>query len=938
MKIVTALCGGASLLVLASAAQAQNATASADQSPEVVVVTGSRVIVNGYAAPTPLTVVPAEQLQQLAPSTIPDALNKLPVFDGSTVAQTGANGSAVAGNYLNLRDFGINRTLILMNGLRMAPTNFNGQVDVNSIPEMLLQRVDVVTGGASAVYGSDGVTGVVNFIMDTNFNGVKADAEVGDSEHGDSGSVRYGIAAGGDVYNLGHIEVSYEHFQEGGLLSYQRGYDALRTVYSGTGSAANPYTLTNYAGLAKTAFGGYALTGPFAGQQFLSSGQLGSYTSGAATGTATLVSGGDAAYYNNEPLTVPQNENQVYGRFDHDFGSDLTAYLQFSDTWSHQGENASNWPQQTSTFFSGNPFLPSTAQSALTAAHAASFTAAIFPRDLELLSHQNDYTAANSITAGVNGRIFGDYNWQASYTHGTAEFHQQLSNNINTANYLAAIDAISGPNGPECYVSTTASASLYPGCAPLDVFGAGNESTAAENFIFQPTQWKADNGFDDFNGSITGSPFSDWAGPVTAALSAEYRLQSLVETTSANPLAPTSFTGLRDVPIPPPGSDYAYATVAPTHAANNVWEVAGETLIPLAKDMPFAKSLEVNAAARYTDYSTSGTVWTWKAGLDYLPIDDIRFRATESRDIRAPTLYDMFAGQSSLVQNLSDPHTGVSRVVSIITKGDPNLVPEVSQTTTAGVILSPSWLPDFRMSVDYYDITMNNAITSLAGNNATLLAQCEAVQWQSSLCSTLIVRPLPFSNTSAANFPTTVYSESFNIAKNWTNGVDVEASYNLELADVAQELPGNLGLRLLYNYQPTLKAINFPGAVTTNAAGAAGLASSRLNVMANYNVGPFRLGWTTRYYSPEQRSGTPGQYFANPELSSYTISDLTLNYTMLVDSHTADVFFNVQNLFDVQPQIAPNIVFSGIPGFGNPTVAGNDLIGRYFTVGLRLRY
>lgn len=906
--------------------------------PEMVTVTGSRIIQNGYEAPTPLTVLPTEQLQALDPTTIPDALNKLPEFAGSMFAAAGSNGSGVSGNYLNLRDFGINRTLILMNGLRVAPTNFNGQVDINSIPEMLLQRVDVVTGGVSAVYGSDGVTGVVNFIMDTNFNGVKADAEVGQSEHGDAGSLRYGLAAGTDVFNLGHFEISYEHFQEGGLLNTDRNFSAQRTVYTGAGTAANPYTLTNDAALARTAFGGYVLTGPFAGQQFLANGQLGVYTPGTATASANVVSGGDAAYYNNEPLTVPQDEKQLYARFDHQFSANVSGFVQATGTWSQDSEHASNWPQQTLTFFSGNPFLPASGQAALTAARAASFTAAIFPRDLELLSQQNQMSTTDSVTAGLTGSLLANYNWQVSYTHGAADFHQQLTDNINTPDFLAAIDAVQGPTGPECYVSTTASASLYPGCVPLDVFGAGNESAAAEAFIFQTTRWKVVNLFDDYVGSITGSPFSDWAGPVSVALNAEYRDQGLKEETNANPLNRVSFTGLRDVPVPPPNSVFAYATVAPTNASNSVWEASAETLIPLAEDVVFAKSLEVNGAVRYTDYSTSGSVWTWKGGLDYQPVDDVRFRATESRDIRAPTLYDLFAGQSELVQNLNDPHTGISRVIDIITRGNPNLVPEVAQTTTAGVVYSPAWLPRFQMSVDYYDITMNNAITTLAGNNATVLQQCEAVQWNSALCSQLIVRPLPFSNTSAANFPTAIYSEGFNVAKTWTNGVDVEASYAVELAELAQQLPGVLNFRLLYSYQPTLDAINFPGASTTNAAGAAGLASNRVTLMIAYAVGPVRFDWSTRYSGAEKRSGTPGQYFANPDLPAYTISDAELNYRFAIDAHTVDAFFNVQNVFDVQPRIAPNIVFSGIPGFGNGAVAGDDLIGRYFIAGLRLRY
>lgn len=530
------------------------------------------------------------------------------------------------------------------------------------------------------------------------------------------------------------------------------------------------------------------------------------------------------------------------------------------------------------------------------------------------------------------------YDWQTSYTHGAAIFRQELTNNIDVPDFLAAIDAVQTPTGAACFVSTTANASRYPGCIPLDVFGVGNEAAAAENFIFQPTRWRLTNLSDDYTGSITGSPLDNWAGPVSVALNAEYRQLSMLETTSANPLNPVSLAGLRDVPRPPPSSVFAYATVAPSQGANSVWEVSSEAVVPIVKDMAFAKSLDLNGAVRFTDYSTSGSVWTWKAGLDYQPVNDLRIRATESRDIRAPTLYDLFAGQSALVRNLNDPHTNTSRVLNIITQGDPNLVPEVALTTTAGVVYSPSWFQNFRMSVDYYSISLDNAITTLSGNDPTILQQCEAVQWSSPVCSTLIARPLPFSNTSPANFPTAVYSEPFNVARTWTNGVDVEASYGFDLADIADQLPGNLVIRLLYSYQPTLDTINFTGSTTTNAAGAVGLSSSRATVMIDYMAGPVRLGWSTRYYSPEQRSGTPGQIFADGEISSYTISDVNLDLLAELNDHTIDFFVNVQNIFDVQPRIAPNITFSGIPGFGDGTVPGDDLIGRYVIVGLRLRY
>ncbi|MDB5461479.1 MAG: TonB-denpendent receptor [Caulobacteraceae bacterium] len=947
MKLVAALCGGVSLLAVGSAAHAQQAAApnapaaQPSSTIDMVVVTGSRIVRNGYAAPTPVTVAPAAQLEAITPTDISDALVKLPVFNGSVLQGAGSNGSGVSGNYLNLRSFGINRTLILMDGLRVAPTNFNGQVDANAIPQMLIQRVDVVTGGASAVYGSDAVTGVVNFVMDTHFQGLKAVAQSGISSRGDSASARYGVAGGTALFGgKAHVVGSFEHFQEGGLIHEQRSYGVQRPVYVGSGTAASPYTLLNYPTIPRTAAGGYVLSGPFAGQQFLSNGQLGAYTPGAATASANVSAGGDGSYYNRLPLYSPQASNQGYGRFEYEFTDDITGFVQLTGTETHNSVRASNWPPQTLAIYSGNAYLPASAQSLLTATNTASFNLSSFPRDLELDSVQNQLSDNTSVTAGLTGKFSG-YKWAASYSHGQSIFRQSLTNNINVPNFLAALDAVKDPSGNTVCRVTITNPGLYPGCAPIDMFGAGNESAAAKAFIYQTTQFQVMNTMDDFVASLSGSPFQDWAGPVSIALNAEYRTQGLKETTNANPLAAPSTTGIRFGTAP--GSIYAYATVAGTNASNNVKEVSAETVVPLLSEQPWAKSLDISGAVRYTDYSSSGGATTWKIGLDYRPVSDLRFRATESQDIRAPTLFDLNAGQSTIVQNLNDPHTGVNRVVTIITLGNPKLVPEVARTTTAGVVYSPSWLPRFRMSVDYYDISINNAITLLAGNNAAVLSECEQTGGTSPICS-LIVRPLPYSNTSAANFPTTVYQKSLNIAKNQTHGVDVEASYNVVLADVQKSLTGDLNFRVLYSYQPVLYTQNFPGAPVTNLAGAAsqaglaGLATDRVTFMLGYGAGPFQLDWQTRYSGPEKRSGVPGQIFANPPLPSYSTSDLNLGYRLKLEGHVVNLFFNVQNVFDAKPRLSPNLTYAGIPGFGNPVDTGDDGIGRYFTAGLRFRY
>src|ERR1700754_185141 len=253
MRMKPFLLCAASVISIAPAALAQPASAPV----ESVVVTGSRVITDATQSPTPLTVVSTEELQATTPSDLPDALNKLPVFQGSTTSR-GTNHASVnsAGNVLNLRNFGAQRTLILLDGHRVAASNANGTVDVDSLPQMLVERVEVVTGGASAVYGSAAVTGVVNFVLDKHFNGIKAEANSGISTYGDAASYNLGLAAGTDLFGgKGHIEVSLRRFYQDGVNNDDRPEGPSDWILTGAGTAANPYVstangrLTRYGGL-----------------------------------------------------------------------------------------------------------------------------------------------------------------------------------------------------------------------------------------------------------------------------------------------------------------------------------------------------------------------------------------------------------------------------------------------------------------------------------------------------------------------------------------------------------------------------------------------------------------------------------------------------------------------------------------------------------------
>lgn len=240
-----ALMCAASVLALTVGARAQQ-----QDNVEAVTVTGSRVISDITLSPTPLTVVTAEQLSATTPTNIPDGLNKLPDFIGGATPRTQGNGSTNnGGNTLNLRNLGVSRTLVLLDGQRVAPSNQNGTVNVDALPQMLVSRVDVVTGGASAVYGSDAVAGVVNFVLDKNFNGFKYDFNAGISKYGDAAEEKIGLAWGTELFGgRGHYELSARVFQQDMVPISARpyGYQNNSWVEAGGGTAAAPFVDVPY--------------------------------------------------------------------------------------------------------------------------------------------------------------------------------------------------------------------------------------------------------------------------------------------------------------------------------------------------------------------------------------------------------------------------------------------------------------------------------------------------------------------------------------------------------------------------------------------------------------------------------------------------------------------------------------------------------------------
>ncbi|MGI4877914.1 MAG: TonB-dependent receptor domain-containing protein, partial [Janthinobacterium lividum] len=639
---------------MAAAANAESAAAvttapsdaSAPPPSDDIVVTGSRVTPNGDAAPTPVTVLQAAQLLQGTSSNIPDALNKLPQFQAgpSTRNITNPTNNAV-GNYLDLRHFGPNRTLILLDGNRMTPTSASGLVDTNVIPQALIQRVDIVTGGASSVYGSDAVTGVVNFVLNHNFNGLQVVGQSGISSFGDGQSWKVGATAGESIFGgRGHIEGSFEHYDSAGIIgtnSRPNGDAAL--VAAGDGTAANPYRLVSNA-RTLTGARGSLITGStaLAGTTFDVNGVANAFVHGTVV-TASLESGGDGVVFNQGTLQAPLQTNQAFGRFDYDISNNVSAYVEASYDTSYTQYPFTPGRLITQTILSGNAFLPASVQQRMTAAKIASFTFSRYNTADEgypgLEDRANTHFAYAQ--AGLKGTFFENFEWHANYSFGQSTQHLTNVNNVNNQKAAAALDAVKDPatGNIVCQVSLTAYASLYPGCVPLNPFGPTAPSQAAWNYITDDTDWTYTNIMHDGNFSVAGSPFSTWAGAVHVALNGEYRWQSLRNVSSTQSSAKIDCTGLRDCLATTP--IYNGNTTSDVYATQNVKEAGGEILVPLLARFPLVKEFDLNAAVRYTDYSTSGSAWTWKVGGTWDVGGGLRLRGARSRDIRAPSLMDL---------------------------------------------------------------------------------------------------------------------------------------------------------------------------------------------------------------------------------------------------------------------------------------------------------
>lgn len=933
------LCG-ISLLSIPSYALGQqvgSVAAGADQN-QAIVVTGSRIVTNGDTLPTPVTMISTDSLLKTSPTNIPDGLKKLPVFANSRgAAVQGDATDNASGAYLNLRGLGIQRNLILLDGHRVAPTSYTGAVDTNVLPQMLLSRVDVVTGGASAVYGSDAVSGVVNFVLDKKFTGVKFEGNSGISSRGDAFSGRAAVAYGTRFANgRGHFMASYEHFMQNGLLKNDRASGAAGYGVVGSGTTADPYRGANNVRNSSISFLGSVYTGPLAGQVFTGNGTTGAFTHGTSLG-GSFESGGDGFYGNGSSATADVKTDQAFARLDYDFGG-VKAYAQ-----GNFGKSTNYNYFYPNLFFpmlvgSDNAFLPASTQAALGG------PAFLFARVLDDPNHRIAVSAETqnwSVAGGLDGKI-SNLSWNVHYQHAVSTTANSFINNTINGRVYAALDAVDQgkfttgtANGNiVCRVSLT-NPSAYPGCVPFNAFGAPLSSQQqAMDYMFGTTTTRPKNTLDGVEASLSGVLFNNWAGPVSFALSGEYRRLALDVTTNAPASLMADCTGIRFNCTQGVTSYYSNAQVTPISVSETVKEGAVEVELPLLRGSKLG-SASLNGAFRYTNYSTSGSVTTWKIGGDWEPTRGLRLRGTYSRDIRAPSLYDLYQPATVASSGYTDVHTGFQGIVPTQTVGNANLSPEIAKTLTFGAIYRPTQVRGLSIAVDYYRISMANGITSFDGRNPTIQNLCEAANGAGPFCS-LFVRPNAFSDRSLANAPTMVLATQLNAASLKTWGIDTEVNYQFRVGG-----EGQVTLRGLIGYQPQLDQILVPGTPTQHLSGSAsiqqgaGIAKWRLTGFITYSNPNFSIDVQERWRSSLRQNSDPSLVYAIPDVPSIAYTDLTFTAFIGKDK-TKQIFLSAQNVFDQAPPVYTAV--SGTPLFQYPLVTGDDVIGRYLSVGTRLKF
>ena len=948
MTVKDVLYGGTflSAVFVPLGAQAQ---APAPQAPvvEEVIVTGSRIVRDGYEAPTPVAVVGVEQLQSGASANVADYVNTMPVFSGSAspqTSQTSVSGGNAGVNALNLRNLGANRTLVLFDGQRSVPSLATGIVDINGIPQALISRVDVVTGGASSAYGSDAVAGIVNFILDKEFTGIKGEVSGGMTTHGDNETWQVTLTTGNRFANdRGHLLLSGEVTDKAGILDGNRdwnlepGWGTMRNPAYGTGagqSTSVPERLVlGEIGGAGWADGALITSGPLKGIAFGQNGVPYNFVYGDLVSGLEMRGGqwkaGQVRGTTGNSIDSKQNTQSIFGRLSYDVTPSVNVFLQGS--YNYSGVLTRALPQINPANLAvrtDNPYLPEEIRARAVALGVTGFTIGTLHPDLPGNYTDNRRNVVRWVT-GANGTFDAfetDWTWDAYYQFGIARSEEDIPYTLSKSKFALSMDSVRNANGTVVCRSTLTNPTN--GCVPYNPFGIGLNSQAAIDWIgiymWRHQKMRQDVAAVNFGGELLELP----AGPVSVAFGGEWRRERISGVAA-------------DVAL---RNDGLFGNSLPSFGTYNVKEGYIETVVPLAKGESWAESLELNGAVRATDYSQSGFVATWKIGAVYAPVNDIRFRVTRSRDIRAPNLNEYFAGGTSNTNTVLDRFNNSSPVsYQGFNQGNAALNPEKADAIGIGAVVQPGFLPGFSASVDYFDVKIKDAIGSVSAQ--TIVDYC--FEGNTSFCSAITRGP----NAGGVQVIQQIRIQPFNLALQQVRGFDLESTYRFDLADTFDGWAGEvtlraMGSRVLKDYIDN--TVNPP----EDRAGGEN-PKWRYSTQISYNLHPITASLSARGRSRgkwdtdwiECTTGCPVSNVTNITISENLregtfYMDASFNYDLSPEDAEwkATAFFNVRNLLDTDPARQwPGPAGNGFRSILAECGNGSDCNGRTLRIGVRFQ-
>jgi len=953
----------AGCLLLVTAFPSYSQTSAEPSEAATVVVTGTRITSGGFSAPTPTQVLSADDLQKVAQPNIFTAITRLPSLQGSTGTNTGtfSTSSGTQGlSSFSLHGLGTIRTLTLLDGQRVVAANVTGVPDISQFPQLLVERVDVVTGGASASYGSDAVGGVVNFITNKRFEGFKAQAQGGVTTYGDNEQYLLGAAAGRAFLDGRlHVEGSAEYAHDNGVPAGQFGenaangrdwFHAATLVNTGiTNNGLPQFVYALHAQSYQYAKYGLITNGPLQGTAFDAAGnpypfEYGSNGTPAKNAAGTVngcyvgfcVGGDNSAAVGIGASLLSAAERLVgFSRIGYSINDDNEIYATVN--WART--ESSNQPNPGSsrsglTLSCSNPFVPAATKQACADAGITTFQFGLVNAFL-----QNPFVEPerqqHRYVVGAEGELdllSTKWHYDSYYQRGDNTTDIHVSRMPLNPHYSQAIQAIS-LNGQIVCADAVARAN---GCVPINVFGNNAPSAAALAYIvpangpFQHTRQTEDAA----SVAVNGDPFSLWAGPVSLAVGAEYRKESYRVTADPYgngvfPDSPYSTEYPADPVVPTAGSAWYAGNYHNGAGAYHVTEAFAETNLPFLDSAAFGKA-NLNLAFRWTDYSTSGVVNTWKVGGTWqTPYTPVRVRAVLSRDVRAPNLSELFAAPvSTTVPSFTNPFNNTSLTIIQNVIGNTALTPEKARNLEAGVVLTePGFLPGFNASIDYYRIRIRDVISNLTARQEVDFCFAGLQQY----CGAFNLAPpsgTPFVNVQA-----------FNLASIYTNGLDIETSYRIHAFTIRA-----LATHVI-NY---ISDSGIPGTIPTQQAGVnIGTSSNtprwKFYATQSWDAPSFGIALTERWFSHGVfghqyivcQSNCPVSTVNNPtidhnEMAGALYFDLGGHYSV---SDKLDAFVKIDNLLDRDPADSPQ-TNTGLDI--NPALY--DTIGRTYRAGLRYNF